>query len=1021
MIKTTDEAIMEENLIKRLTSDISQWTYRPDLDNEAKLWENFKNILERNNKAVLKDRPLTDQEFSQIKNQLNFPNFFSAAKWLVGENGIAKVEVQREDASLGTIRLNVLNRLDVAGGTSVYELINQFQTDKSRVGDRGRFDVTLMINGLPMIQIELKKKSDTYFTAFKQIKNYLQAGFFTGIFSTVQMFVVSNGSQTRYIAAAPFEKLNSQFLTRWVDVNNEPVDNYISFAEELLRIPMAHQMVTDYSVLDFDRKAIILLRPYQIHAIEGVKSFASRSRSGYVWHTTGSGKTLTSYKVSKNLLGIPSIDKTIFIVDRRDLDQQTTSSFESYAELDTIDIDGTESVVLLEKKLASDERAVVITTIQKLHYLMKKAENSSNPKYEKIRNKKLAFVVDECHRAVSPEKQAEINKFFYVDPLWYGFTGTPIFAESKRKSPGDLPETTEEQYGDRIHQYTVKEAIKDQAVLGFNIEYNSTISEDDIVEILEKANPKLDVSALDDISREEKIPKDYYERDDHMLAVIDRIVNKSVEKFGLKNAAPYSALLSVSSIPLAQRYYELFMEVKAGKNEKVKISDKVKKLDSDFPRIAITYSIADNEEETRPSMEKMMESLKDYNDFYSTSFDISNLGSYNIDVNNRLARKNSKFFVRSEQLDLVIVVDRLLTGFDAPSLRILFLDRSPLSPHGLIQAFSRTNRIYDATKDFGQIVTFQKPNLYEEKVKKALVLYSNGGEDFVQAPAYEEVYKSFIDSIERLKNIAPRPEATDDLVDLEDKIEFVAAFQAFDKFYSAARVYRDYEDADVDREIADAYNLTAETIEEYLGRYENIKAALPKLPDHIVEDNFLDIDYEFRGVRSAKIDYNYIIQLIQSTVDFRTSAQEKSRDIKEQAKKNAEIEKILKDYESGNPKAGIIVRQLWEEIKDDGQAFKDKDIGVLIDQRFRDRYESKIKEFASKWAVDKDSLDFVAENYVVDKDRNQLGEKELVGSGDLDEYNKNSSEQLTKLKYRKNLREEYKSFVEDEIIPLMVR
>lgn len=287
MIKTTDEAKMEENLIKRLTSDISQWTYRPDLDNEDKLWDNFKNNLERNNKAVLKDRPLTDQEFSQIKNQLNFPNFFSAAKWLVGENGIAKVEVQREDASLGTIRLNVLNRLDVAGGTSVYELINQFQTDKSRVGDKGRFDVTLMINGLPMIQIELKKKSDTYFTAFKQIKNYLQAGFFTGIFSAVQMFVVSNGSQTRYIAAAPFEKLNSQFLTRWVDVNNEPVDDYISFAEELLRIPMAHQMVNDYSVLDFDRKAIILLRPYQIHAIEGVKAYAAKGKSGYVWHTTG--------------------------------------------------------------------------------------------------------------------------------------------------------------------------------------------------------------------------------------------------------------------------------------------------------------------------------------------------------------------------------------------------------------------------------------------------------------------------------------------------------------------------------------------------------------------------------------------------------------------------------------------------------------------------------------------------------------------------------------------------------------
>lgn len=290
MIKTIDEKIMEDNLIKRLTTDISQWTYREDLDTEEKLWENFKRILENNNRSVLDDIPLTDQEFSQIKNHLNFPNFFSAAKWLVGENGIAKVEVQREDASLGKIRLDVINRLDVAGGSSVYELINQFQTEKSKeFGDSGRFDVTLMINGLPMIQIELKKKSDTYFTAFQQIKNYLKSGYFTGIFSTVQMFVVTNGSETRYIAAAPDTKLNPQFLTRWVDVNNKPVDDYISFADEVLKIPMAHQMVTDYSVLDFERKNIILLRPYQIHAIEGVKSYASKGESGYVWHTTGMG------------------------------------------------------------------------------------------------------------------------------------------------------------------------------------------------------------------------------------------------------------------------------------------------------------------------------------------------------------------------------------------------------------------------------------------------------------------------------------------------------------------------------------------------------------------------------------------------------------------------------------------------------------------------------------------------------------------------------------------------------------
>lgn len=699
---------------------------------------------------------------------------------------------------------------------------------------------------------------------------------------------------------------------------------------------------------------------------------------------------------------------------------QTTSSFESYSELDTVDIDGTDSVVLLEKILASDERTVIITTIQKIHYLMKKSENSTHPKYEKIKNKKIAFVVDECHRAVSPEKQLEINKFFREKARWYGFTGTPIFAESKKFSPGDLPKTTEEQYGDRIHQYTVKEAIKDKAVLGFNIEYNSTINEDDIVDIIEDGNPGINISALDDITREEKIPNAYYETDDHMLSVIDRIINKSVEKFGLKNqGSTYSAILSVSSIPIAQRYYELFREVIEGRNERIKISEKVKQLDTDFPRIAITYSLADNEEGTRISKEKMMESLRDYNSFYGTSFDISTVGSYNRDVNEKLARKSSKYFVRSEQLDLVIVVDRLLTGFDSPSLRILFLDRKPLSPHGLIQAFSRTNRIFDANKDFGQILTFQKPNIFKKKVNEALILYSNGGENFVQAPPYSDVYNQFIESIERLKNIAPTPESTDELVDLEDMVEFVSAFQGFDNSYSSVKVYADYEDDNVEEMIKEKYNLFQDTMEDYLGRYENIKTRIPKPEEPEIE--LLNIDYEFRGVHTAKIDYNYIVQLIQSTVDSRNAEDKKQMDRRAQEKKNREIEKILESYESGNPKAGIIIREVWEEIKEDDKSFKDKDISVLIDERFREKYNTKISEFADQWAIDTESLDFVAENYVVDKNRNQLGEKELISSGNLKEYNEKTGQKLNKLKYRKSIRKEYKSFVEEEIVPLKVR
>ena len=259
------------------------------------------------------------------------------------------MQVQREDASLGTIRLEVLWRNNVAGGKSSYEVVNQVITGGEGIRQR-RGDVTLLINGLPMIQIELKSRSHPYMDAFRQIKKYDQEGQFRGIFSSLQMFVVSNVTDTRYIAAAKANKLNERFLTKWVDSENRPQPQLFDFAESVLSIPRAHEMVMQYSVIDDDKKALILLRPYQVHAIEAIREASRKRQSGYIWHTTGSGKTLTSYKVSRNLLQIPSIEKTIFVIDRTDLDQQTTSSFQSYAENDMIDIDETDDTQELVKK-----------------------------------------------------------------------------------------------------------------------------------------------------------------------------------------------------------------------------------------------------------------------------------------------------------------------------------------------------------------------------------------------------------------------------------------------------------------------------------------------------------------------------------------------------------------------------------------------------------------------------------------------------------------------------------------------
>ena len=361
------EAIIEQKLIEQLIYGESQWTYRSDLKTEEDLWNNFRYILEQNNKDRLNGEQLSDTEFDQVKNQLQFSSFYKAGEWLVGENGKVMVHVQRDTEKL---HLVVMNHEHIAGGSSVYEVINQYRALSDddmpvKTQDR-RFDVTLMINGLPMIHIELKNKQHSYMDGFWQIKKYISEGKFTGIFSAVQMFVISNGVDTKYFSAASDTDLNPKFVSGWLDRENNPVTDYLEFAKSVLRIPEAHEMIARYTVLDEAAKKLILLRPYQIHAIESIRDASKTGKSGFVWHTTGSGKTLTSYKATRNLLmDIPSIDKAIFLIDRKDLDAQTTMAFQAYANNDLIDVDETDNVSDLKKKLKSDDRQVIVTTIQK--------------------------------------------------------------------------------------------------------------------------------------------------------------------------------------------------------------------------------------------------------------------------------------------------------------------------------------------------------------------------------------------------------------------------------------------------------------------------------------------------------------------------------------------------------------------------------------------------------------------------------------------------------------------------------
>lgn len=996
-IKVTNELVLEDQLIQQLISGDSQWSLRDDLRTEEVLWNNFFAKLEQNNTAVLDGHPLTPKEKAQIKGQLDFTSYYEAAKWLVGENGIAKVTLQREDASLDTVRLSVIWRDNVAGGKSSYEVVHQIMRERTKSTDRDRrTDVSLLINGLPLIHIELKSANHGMSEAFNQIQKYDREGKFRGIFSAVQMFVISNKTKTRYIAAAKADRLNAKFLTTWVDKDNQPVEDLFGFAQQVLSIPRAHQMVMQYSVIDDDKKALILLRPYQIHAIEAVQEASKKQESGYVWHTTGSGKTLTSYKVARNLLQIPSIQKTIFVVDRRDLDQQTTASFMSYATNDVIDIDETDSTQDLVKRLTASDKRVIVTTIQKLATLMRKVQEGCYTKdVEKIKQLKVAFVVDECHRAVTPQAQQELSRFL-INSLWYGFTGTPIFAENKRQQLGNLAQTTEGLYGRKLHEYTVKEAIHDQAVLGFKVDYKSTIVKD------------LDESA---------IPDEAYENEEHMLQVLDTIINRSKGPLGIDRGVgkTYNAILTVKSIPMAQKYYDLLKRIKNGEAD-IKVSESVKKILPDFPKFTITYSVTENEDDSHSNQEKMAQSLIDYNKEFGTHFTTGDLQAFNTDVNNRLARKKDKYLFRDEQLDLVIVVNRLLTGFDAPCMSTLFIDRKPMQPQDLIQAFSRTNRIFDEPKKYGQIITFQAPHAFKEAVDHALHLYSNGGETSVLAPEWEEELHNFEEALAAFKaQITEEPDlgiSLESATDQELK-RFVKGFQELDKYLASIQVYQEYDKDTIYRR----YGLSDDKLETYMGVYQNALAELKhrRDDDKGEDDEPLNFLYEIESVHVDEINYEYILSLIQALIpqDGDTTANLSDKDL-------AAIDDYIQGLAKTNQSLAQIMANLWHQIQMDPESYRGQSLSQILEDMVQDTIQGHVADMAKKWYIGEDELNYLVNHYQKGR-KKQEGESQLAASERYQDYCNEVAEALNPILYKKDLKKDYTRMIEEVIEPLKLR
>ncbi|MBR3061562.1 MAG: type I restriction endonuclease subunit R [Exiguobacterium sp.] len=1048
MVKTThsDELAVEHRLIEVLGEGHNQWNYRPDLKSEADLWDNLRHKITRNNLSEIGEHPITDKEFDNIKTELlsKTQTPFDAARWLKGENGIARITIEREDASLGSMSLILYSNRDIGGGISTYEVVHQIA--KQKVDEDGRdrrFDVTLLINGLPIVQIELKKVTakDGVYQAHNQIKKYAEEGLFrNNIFSTLQLFVISNEQTTRYFANALPKDMHRKFVFSWRTTDNRKVDNLYEFVKQMLNIPDAHRLIANYTIVseDQDNKALMVLHPYQIHAIEALFASAARHESGFVWHATGSGKTLTSFVSTKLLARKPGVDRTIMLIDRKDLDSQTTSEFTKFASEFNTGISsgnaaanslivGTSSSKKLSETLLSDTNSntVIITTRQKLEAALriaqKQEEEKGTHRFQKLIGQHIVFVVDECHRALSAEGMEAIKEFF-PNSTWFGFTGTPIFNENKKQAQGQLARTTRDQYGELLHSYTIKNALEDGAVLGFQVEHEDTIEptslNNRIFSILRQDERHADLSdnelnelidQMDAMEKEKHIPNDLYERDEHIQKVIHKMFrpDNAYTKFDFKNGRPQkSAILTTSSIAMAKRYYQAIQMMKQDPDWMTNefAGHPIRKgrtiEDSDFPRIAITYSMQENEDNSKQVEDEMRQVIRDYNAYYGTAWSIEDIERYNGDINNRLARKKAEFKEFGNQIDLVIVVDRLLTGFDAPTIQTLFVDRN-LSYANLIQAFSRTNRTFPG-KTKGLIVTFRKPALMEKNVQDATRLYSNENDDSsLVYPTYEESKKRFKKAHKALRAISSNPDDIDEHSPIEDKIEFVKAYQELNNAFGALVTYDDYND---DMEKSNALPDKVKTLEEYTAIYNTIKGSLVAEEPSGYETEVPDYsELEFYGENSAilyDVDSRYIDKLLG---DYSANDQ----DIR------SEIEKALQKMNKPE-----VVKDVYRSILnaiDDGE-IQEENIFAVKRRFFTRSYDQAISDFAATWFVEEDELYASAVQYHIGADPiPHIGR--IISSNNFEKY-KEANPGAIKLKYGPGLKRQWRMLLDEVVIPL---
>jgi len=815
------EATLENSLIKQLRG--LNYASVKIQDGDA-LVANLKSQLEAFNETIF-----TAKEFDAILNHLAKGNVFEKAKTLRD-----RFQLTKEDGTSFYVRF--FNAED--NSKNLYQVTNQISLEGSY---KNRFDVTLLVNGLPLVQIELKRSGIEIKEAFNQINRYQNHSFWSnhGLFQYVQLFVISNGVNTKYLANNKLQSVKQTFF--WADDKNKNITELTEFAAAFLNPNQLGRMIAHYIVINETHKVMMVLRPYQYFATEAIIHQVKNSNdNAYIWHTTGSGKTLTSFKASQILMELPEVYKVVFVVDRKDLDYQTMNEFNAFKK-DSVDVtDNTQSLV----RQLTDNTKLVLTTIQKLNNAI--SERFSG-KIEALRHKKIVFIFDECHRSQFGETHDRITKFFERSQL-IGFTGTPIFAENASKN--DLGKrTTKDLFGNCLHKYVITDAIRDQNVLRFGIEY--------VGKYKNKSNAFIDIE-VEDIDKQEVL-----DSTKRINKIVDYIISYHDQKTFNKD---YSALLAVSSIENVIQYYDLFQQKKEAGEHDLRIAtiftygtnEDSEEAQDFLPDNYEDFDVAAEPQtiyKSKHTRDKLESYIGDYNKMFGTSFstkDSQQFENYFKNISQRLKdREKENFNHEKDRLDIVIVVNMMLTGFDAKKVNTLYVDKN-LKQHGLIQAYSRTNRILGEQKSQGNILSFR--NL-KKATDDAITLFSNKeAVEVVTMPDYEAIAEKFDEALKLLREITPTYQSVNDLKNEEEDAQFVQAFRKLMRAMNVLQSYTDFDWADLGIEEQEYEDYKA----KYLDIYQKVKQDNEKQKTSILDD----IDFELELIHTDQINVAYILKLL---------------------------------------------------------------------------------------------------------------------------------------------------------------